>query len=109
LSANIQIVSIDTPRGDVVPVNTRSVRLLPGESCIGVRATSSTMDQKTAELCFYGDSGQDYEIRVRVTGVEHDLEDSQGGRRPVLRGPFRIERIWIVDDATSAVVALSDP
>jgi len=109
LSANIQIVSVDTPRGEQIPVSTRSVRLLPGETCIGILATSSTMDQESAELCFFGEPGDEYEIRVLVTGVEQDLTDSAGGRRPVLGGPFRVDRIWIVDRATSAIIAISNP
>jgi hypothetical protein len=109
LSANIQIVSVDTPRGEKLPVSTRSVRLLPGETCIGILATSSTMDQESAELCFFGESGDEYEIRVLVAGVEQILEDTAGGRRPVLGGPFRVDRIWIVNRATSAIMAISNP
>jgi hypothetical protein len=109
LAANIQIVSIDTPIGDVVPVNTRRVRLLPGEVCVGARATTSTMDQEEALMCFDANEGRSYEIRVRVQGVQRDLVDSTDTIRPAERGPFRITRFWIVDAGTSQVVAIFEP
>ncbi len=74
---------------------------------MGVLATTSTMDQETAELCFYALAGLTYEIRVLVAGVERDLVDDSGTRRPAQRGPFRVTRILMVEVATSEVVAIS--
>ncbi len=109
LAPNVQITSIDEPRGDVIPVTARSVRLLPGEVCVGALATISTQDQQSAELCFEASAGLIYEIRVLVTGTTRDFEDSLGGQRPVQSVPFRITRIWIVDKATLEVVATFTP
>ena len=107
LSANIEIISYDSPRGDVIPVSTRSVRMVPGDSCFGVVATSSTMDQATAELCFYGEAGEEYEIRVLVSGIPQNMEDTTGARTTAYRGPFSVDSIWIVNSNTSDMMALS--
>ncbi len=109
LAANVQITSIDAPRGEVIPVTARSVRLLPGEVCVGVLATGSTLSQQSAELCFDTFAGSIYEIRVLVEGTERDFEDDLGGRRAVQGPPFSITRIWIVDAATLEVVASFTP
>ena len=110
LAADIQIMSIDSPRGDLIPVNgIRSVSILPGEVCVGVLATTSTMDQDSVELCVEAQAGEIYEIRAAVRGIARDLDISTGTRRVAERGPFRISRIWMVDAASSAVVALSRP
>ncbi|MFP6828976.1 MAG: hypothetical protein VCC36_08065 [Gammaproteobacteria bacterium] len=105
LAATTQIVSIDSPRGDMIPVNTRSVRLLPGDVCVGVLATTSTMDQASAELCFYALTDNVYEIRVLVAGIEQDLVDSASVRRTFQRGPFRVTGLFMVDVSSSEIVA----
>ncbi len=108
--ANVQITSIDAPRSEVIPVTARSVRLLPREVCLGVLATTSTMNREAAELCFDARPGSRYEIRALVAGIERDLEDATAGLpRQAERGPFRITRIWIVDVATSQTVAFFNP
>ena len=109
LASKVRIMSIDSPRGDAIPINTRGVSVLPGDVCLGVLATTSTMDQKTAELCFDASPGLTYEIRVLVAGIEQDLVDDAGVRRSVQRGPFRVTRIWIVDAGTSRTVAVFTP
>ena len=109
LAAQVRIMSIDSPRGDAIPINTRGVSVLPGDVCLGVLATTSTMDQKTAELCFDASPGVTYEIRVLVAGIEQDLVDDAGVRRSAQRGPFRVTRIWIVDAGTSRTVAVFTP
>ncbi|MCZ6498652.1 MAG: hypothetical protein O6765_08005 [Gammaproteobacteria bacterium] len=109
LAANLQITSIDAPRGEVIPVTASSVRLLPGEVCVGVLATSSTLGQESAELCFDTFAGSTYEIRVLVEGAPRDFEDNLGGLRAVQGPPFGITRIWIVNAATREVVASFTP
>ena len=109
LAAQIRIMSIDSPRGDAIPINTRGVSVLPGDVCLGVLATTSTMDQETTELCFDASPGSTYEIRVLVAGIDQDLVDSEGVIRSAQRGPFRVARIWIVDAGTSRTVAVFTP
>ena len=109
LAATTQILSIDSPRGDIIPVNTRSVRLLPGEVCVGVLATTSTMDQASAELCFDALADNVYEIRALVAGIEQDLVDSASVRRTVQRGPFRVTGLFMVDVSSSEIVAVKIP
>jgi len=109
LAADVVITAHDTPIGDLVPVNTRRLRLLPGEVCVQTEATTSTMDQEQALMCFDAFSGHEYEIRVQSRGVERDLVDTMGIRRTVERGPFRITGFWIVDTGTSEVVASYEP
>ena len=106
LAPSTQIVSIDAPRGDIVPLNTRAVRLRPGDVCVGVLATTSTMDQASAELCFVAEADTVYEIRVQVAGVERDLVDTQNITRRVERGPFRVTQLFMVNAATAEIVAV---
>jgi len=82
-AATTQILSIHSPRGDIIPVHTRSVRLLPGEVCVDILATTSTMDQASADPCFDALADNLYEIRVLVAGIEQDLVDSENVRRGV--------------------------
>ncbi|MGI9257534.1 MAG: hypothetical protein ACR2QQ_01740 [Gammaproteobacteria bacterium] len=109
LAANVVITAHDTPIGDLVPVNAHRVRLLPGEVCVQAEATTSTMDQEEALMCFDALEGHEYEIRVQVRGVERDLVDSMARRRTVERGPFRITGFWIVDAGSSEIVASYEP
>ncbi len=109
LAATTQILSIDAPRGDIIPITARSVRLLPGDVCVGVLATTSTMDQATAELCFDALTDNVYEIRVLVAGIERDLVDSSNVRRTVERGPFRVTGLFMVDVSSSKIVAVKIP
>ena len=109
LAANVVITAHDTPIGDLVPVNTRRVRLLPGEVCVQALATTSTMDQEEALMCFDAREGREYEIRVQVRGVERELTDTMAMRRTVERGPFRITGFWIVDAGSSEIVASHEP
>ncbi len=102
------IVSIDIP-GGILSTSTRSARVLPGERCIGVRARSTSVASTTAELCFWAYSGSVYDIRVLVAGREQELEYADGDQRPVESGPFTVTRIWMVDAATSEVVAVFTP
>ncbi len=105
---NANIVSVQSPHG-TLPTNSRSARVLPGETCIGVRAGSSTVASMTAELCFEAYAGSTYEIRVLSAGTQQDLEDSAGGQRAVQNASSTVTRIWMVDAATSEVVAFFIP
>ena len=106
LAANLRITSIDTPRGEVIPVTARRVRLLPGEVCVSVLATISVLNPQSAELCFDASAGTIYEIRVLVAGTPREFEDLE---RIVHGEPFTISRIWMVDAATLEVVATFTP
>ncbi len=106
LAANVRITSIDAPRGEVIPMTARRVRLLPGEVCVGAVASVSALIQQAAELCFDASAGAIYEIRVLVAGTPRELEDLE---RIVQSEPFAITRIWIVDAATLEVVATFTP
>ena len=62
----IQILAIQTP--DVrLPASGSDVRLLPGDTCLEVRAQTITQDSSTGDLCFTADSGRTYELRVFTT------------------------------------------
>ena len=103
------IVSIQLPHG-TLPTNSRSARVLPGETCIGVRARSATVASVTAELCFFAYARSVYEIRVSVSGRQQELtEDSGDDQRTVETAPSTVTRIWIEDAATSEVVAVFTP
>jgi len=105
---SVDIVSIQLPHG-TLPTKTRRARVLPGERCIEVRARSTAVVSMTAELCFWAYSGSIYEIRVSVAGRERELELGEGEQRPVESIPTTVTRIWMVDAATSEVVAVYTP
>jgi hypothetical protein len=62
-----------------------------------------------AELCFWAYAGSIYEVRVMVAGMERELEYAQDGWLIVESGPSTVTRIWMVDAATSEVVAVFTP
>ncbi len=62
----IQILAIQTP-GVRLPASGSDVRLLPGDTCLEVRAQTITQDSSTGDLCFTADSGRTYELRVFTT------------------------------------------
>lgn len=105
---SVNIVSIRLPHG-ILTTNSRSARVLPGERCIEVQARSSSVSPVTAELCFWAYAGSIYEIRVLVAGMERELEYAEDGWLIVESGPSTVTRIWMVDAATSEVVAVFTP
>jgi hypothetical protein len=61
-SRSILFVSVDSPRGDPIPIETRAIRLLPRETCLGIEIRRNTgVDE--LELCFEPLAGENYEIR----------------------------------------------
>ena len=102
--ATIQIVSVDTPRGDIIPVTARTVRLLPRETCLGVRARSSSVATVSFELCFEAYAGRLYELRALTQGETVPLEI---GDRNVGQGSFGVDRVYVIDISTQETVAYS--
>ena len=63
MAANVRILSADDRLGGVVPVTSRSIRVLPRGVRVEARATTSTMDSMSADLCFNAYAGNRYEAR----------------------------------------------
>lgn len=114
-AARIRILSADDARGEPVPVTRRSIRVKPRGVCIEARATTSTMDSMVSELCFNAFAGNHYEVRASVSGSSSgrptavpdifalpDLQNPQSG-------PFFISRLFVIDSATTAIVASASP
>ena len=89
LAANVRIPWIGAPRGEVIPVTTRRVRLLPGEVCVSALATVSALIPQSAELCFDASAGAIYEIRVLVVRTPWELKDLERVvQRPLRDHPY---------------------
>ena len=114
LAANVRIQSSDDRLGGVVPVTSRSIRVIPRGVCIVARATTSTMDSMSADLCFNAYAGNRYEVRASVTGsasgvtaadVLDDTQDLLSSRS----GPFTVSRLFVIETATRTIVASASP
>ncbi len=113
-AATVRIFSIDTARGEVIPVNTRSIRILPRGVCIEARATTSTMDSMSAELCFNAYAGDRYEARAAVSGATSgvtagDVGGDTEGLFGSQSGPFTVSRLFVIDVSTRRIVASASP
>ena len=100
-STTIRIISID---GDPTPVRARSVRLLPRDTCLGVRARSSSLAYTSGELCFEASAGRRYELRAQIE-VDEVAYQNLGGQF----GQQDVARILIVDLATNEILAVTNP
>lgn len=114
METTVSILTLDTPRGEVIRVRTRSIRVLPRETCIGVRARTSTLDYHSADLCFEPYAGSDYEVIAQAAGSPLPMQvqiegDASGMVIDSQNGPFMITRVMVVDVATREIVAVSEP
>ncbi len=114
LAANVRILSTDDRLGGVVPVTSRSIRVIPRGVCVKARATTSTMDSMSADLCFNAYAGNRYEVRASVSGstsgvtaadVLDDTQDLLNSRS----GPFTVSRLFVIDMSTRTIVASASP
>ncbi len=114
-AANVRILSVENARGEVIRVTSRSVRILPRETCIEARATTSTLDSMSADLCFEPYSGGRYEVRASVSEstssapTQVDVGDVLQALPNVQSGPFNVSRLFVMDMATRRIVASSSP
>ncbi len=114
MAANVRILSADDRLGGVVPVTSRSIRVLPRGVCVEARATTSTMDSMSADLCFNAYAGNRYEVRAAVSGAASGVTagnvggDTQGllGSQT---GPFTVSRLFVMDMSTRRIVASASP
>jgi hypothetical protein len=91
----IQILSIQTP-GFRRPISGRDVRLLPGDTCLEVRAQTISQDSSTGDLCFTADSGRMYELRVFTT---------VSTRQPEVQAVYSVFSYELVDLSSDEIVA----
>ena len=91
--ATIRIVSVDTPLGEPISVAARAVRLLPRETCLGVRAYSSSVASMTVELCFEPSPGRRYQVRASTTAPESPM------------AVFDVHGLFLIDRGSQEVVA----
>ncbi len=114
MAANVRILSADDARGEAVPVTSRSIRVRPRGVCVAARATTSTMDSMSADLCFNAFAGNRYEVRAAVSGAFSGvtavdvLDDSQilpGSQS----GPFTVSRLFVINSSTQRIVASVSP
>jgi hypothetical protein len=68
IEAIVRILSFDSARGEVVPIETTSLRVQPRGVCVEASATTSSMDQFVANLCFESKAGRHYEVRALTRG-----------------------------------------
>ena len=114
-AARTRILSADDARGEPVRVTSRRIRVMPRGVCIEARATSSTMDSMVSELCFNAYAGSHYEVRASVSGASRGTPTAVPdiGALPGLQnlqsGPFSISRLFVIDLATTTVVASASP
>ncbi len=114
LAANVRILSTDDRLGGVVPVTSRSIRVIPRGVCIVARATTSTMDSMSADLCFNAYAGNRYEVRAAVSGAASgvtaaDVLDDTQELLNSRTGPFTVSRLFVIDTATRTIVASASP
>ncbi len=97
---NTPIISIERPDGTVF-TETNRVRVLPGPTCIAVRAmTVRSLDSYSALLCVEAEAGKTYDVRVETAvtmGETMSLDE------------YRIVRFRLVDRATQETVWESAP
>ncbi len=65
-----RIVSVDSPRGDSIPIRTRTLRLLPRETCLGIEVWSVS---ELFELCFEPSADRTYEVRMINRPISYEL------------------------------------
>ncbi len=114
LAANVRILSADDRLGGVVPVTSRSIRVIPRGVCVEARATTSTMDSMSADLCFNAYAGNRYEVRATVSGATSgvtaaDVLDDTQELFSSQSGPFRVSRLFVIDMSTREIVASASP
>ena len=96
---SIRFVSVDSPRGEPVPISARVLRLLPRETCLEVEA-SFTGGSLEHDICFEPLANHSYELemgfRVRTgdDGVEYRSSD--------------LYALFIRDVATREIISYSD-
>ena len=92
----MRIVSVDTPRGEPIPVRTRSIRLLPRETCLGVQGRRGS-NGPVVNVCFEPYANHHYELRTARGAFASDLglEPSESD------GP----RLFLRDLTTREIVA----
>ncbi len=69
----MRIVSVDTPRGVPIPVRTRSIRLTPRETCLGVQGPRGS-NGLVMNVCFEPYANHHYELRRARGAFASDLE-----------------------------------
>ena len=106
-SAALRIVSIDTPRGEPIPITARRVRLLARETCIEVRASSSSGAFLLSDLCFEPYAGSRYELRASTSGAA--ALPGIGPLDEFEQGPFDVIRVVLIDLSTREIVADTNP
>ncbi len=111
MAANVRILSADDRLGGVVPVTSRSIRVLPRGVCVEARATTSTMDSMSADLCFNAYAGNRDEVRAAVSGATSagvTAGDARGDTQGLLgsqSGPFTVSRLFVMDMSARRIVA----
>jgi hypothetical protein len=91
----MRIVSFDTPRGEPIPVRTRSIRLTPRETCLGVQGRRGPV----VNVCFEPDANHHYELRRARGAFASDIEPEppeSGGPRLLLRDLTTREIVTVV-------------
>ncbi len=94
----LRIVSVDTPRGEPIPVRTRSIRLTPRETCLGVQGGRGT-NNLVVYVCFEPDANHHYELRRARGAFASDLEPEPSetdGPRLLLRDLTTREIVTVV-------------
>ena len=109
MAATVRITSFETVLDEPVPVSATSIRLRPGETCLGIRARTSTLHTFSREMCFEAYAGTRYEVHAQVEGSSSppQLESETGGviMSNTQNGPFFVTRVLIYDTATREIVA----
>ena len=94
----MRIVSVDTPRGEVIPVRTRSIRLTPRETCLGVQGRRGA-DGPVVNVCFEPYANHHYELRRARGEFASDIEPEPSitdGPRLLLRDLTTREIVTVV-------------
>ncbi len=113
-AANVRILSADDLRGAVVPVSSRSIRVVPRGVCVEARATTSTLDSMSADLCFNAYAGMRYEVRAAVSGATSgvtavNVADDTQIIPSSQSGPYTVSRLFVIDTSTRRIVASASP
>ena len=93
----MRIVSVDTPRGEPIPVRARAIRLLPRETCLGVQGRRGS-NGPVVNVCFEPYANHHYELRRARGASASDL----GLELPESDGP----RLLLRDLTTREIVAV---
>jgi len=94
-----QIVSVDSSRGDRISTPARVLRLLPGETCLGIEA-SFTSGSIEHDICFEPLANHSYELEMGFR-VETGIDD-------VVYRASNLHALFIRDVATGEIVSYSD-